>query len=86
VLNSSSILFYLKSFGVGCSDNFCIWLQFILFTHTARKRLYSHDYFSALCSFDKIIRKEIPSEVVYEDEKVSIIYAIRVEFLLFIML
>lgn len=28
-------------------------------------------YFSARCSVDKIIRKEIPSQVVYEDEKVK---------------
>lgn len=33
--------------------------------------LHSHDYLSAFCSFDKIIRKEIPSQVVYEDEKVK---------------
>ena len=33
--------------------------------------LHSHGYFSAFCSFDKIIRKEIPSQVVYEDEKVK---------------
>jgi len=33
--------------------------------------LHSHGYFSAFCSFDKIILKEILSQVVYEDEKVK---------------
>lgn len=45
--------------------------NFIVFTHKSLIRLHSHGYFSAFCSFDKIIRKEIPSQVVYEDEKVK---------------
>ena len=45
--------------------------DFIPFTHTCLIRLHSHGFFSAFCSFDKIIRKEIPSQVVYEDEKVK---------------
>lgn len=34
--------------------------------------LHAHNYFMLffLCRFDKIINKEIPSSVVYEDEKV----------------